>query len=99
MSEATEKSREVVDRKKWYVLREGTIEAVTFVSGTVRFRVKIGDAGREPFISQWFNDLTPAEDFLERVKEENEAFVRNQLKEEKADGPEDRDNRSLPRNG
>jgi hypothetical protein len=80
MSRAVEVSSEEVNGYDWYVLRRGKLNAVTFRDGAVRFRVQIEDVGREPFITQWFNDLTPAEDFLDRVKTENEALVRKHLK-------------------
>jgi hypothetical protein len=73
--------RELVRTQKWYVLRTGTLEVVNFTSGSVRFCVKISDVGREPFITQWFNDIVPASDFLDRVMGENEELVRQSLEE------------------
>ncbi len=56
----------------WLVKRKGIIEEMPDPANStiIKWRVRVWDEGREPFITQWFNDPTPAEDFLERVIEE-----------------------------
>jgi hypothetical protein len=65
----------ILRHRQWNVLRVGRLDEVV-VDGAIRFRVKIWDAGRDAFITQWFNDLAPAEDFLSRVEEENMMYVK-----------------------
>jgi hypothetical protein len=54
----------------WNVRRFGSVDELA-VKGEVRYRVRIWDAGRTPFLVKWFNDPAPAADFLERVEDEN----------------------------
>jgi hypothetical protein len=45
------------------------LEEVQLDNGAVRFRTSIRDVGRDqPFLVRWFNDPTPAADFLEKVE-------------------------------
>jgi hypothetical protein len=67
-----EVNREVIQELTWYSKRKGTLEEVAMADGSIRYRVQIQDMGRDPFITQWFNDPAPAASFLERVQEENE---------------------------
>lgn len=62
----------VVASSKWYVERHGEIREVE-QGDKIRFRVQIWDSGREPFVTQWFNDITPARGFLEKLQEDNES--------------------------
>lgn len=68
---------ELREQKDWFVRRHAVLDEVeeeTVDGIRIRFRVKIWDDGRDPFITQWFNDSTPAEDFMDRVKMENERY-------------------------
>lgn len=62
---------DVILETSWNVKRFGRIDEVDVGNGNIRFRVKIWDAGRNAFLTQWFNDIAPASDFLEGIKEEN----------------------------
>lgn len=64
---------EPIRSENWLTLRHAEIREVVHGSN-IRFRVQIWDEGREPFITQWFNDPRPAQDFLDRVKDENERY-------------------------
>lgn len=59
----------VLRQEKWKIERHGQLDEVEMANGSLRFRVTVWDAGREPFIVQWFNDPVPAADFLERLLE------------------------------
>ena len=72
----SEEARTLIREDEWNVKRLGRLEEVVLEGGSIRFRVKIWDAGREAFITQWFNDVVPAADFLERVKEENQSWMK-----------------------
>lgn len=52
----------------WPVQRFGAIKEVKLNNGAIRFHVEIWDQDRKPFLTRWFNDPVPAEDFLEQVK-------------------------------
>jgi hypothetical protein len=59
----------VVLERSWTVKRIGTLEEVILDNGAVRFKTSIRDDGRDqPFLVRWFNDPTPAADFLEKVE-------------------------------
>jgi hypothetical protein len=55
-----------VHHEKWIVHREGIVEEVE-LNGSIRFRVTVWDEGRPPFLFQWFNDVGPAADFLDKM--------------------------------
>lgn len=55
-----------IEHKSWTVRRSGIVEEV-ILSGSLRFRVTVWDEGRNPFLIQWFNDVAPAMDFLEKL--------------------------------
>jgi hypothetical protein len=57
--------------RAWRVSRHAAIDEVALPNGSLRFRVRIWDGQREPFVKRWFNDSEPAEDFLRRVIREN----------------------------
>ncbi len=68
--------RTAIKEDSWKVQRFAKIEEVEIPpNGTIRFRVKVWDAGRDAFITQWFNDPVPALDFVERLHSENEALL------------------------
>lgn len=52
----------------WMVEREAKLEEVTKPGRNPRYLVVLADVGRKPFLQKWFNDLTPASDFIDRVK-------------------------------
>jgi hypothetical protein len=52
----------------WPVDREARLEEVSSPGKSPRYRVVLADVGRAPFLQKWFNDLTPASDFIDRVK-------------------------------
>lgn len=56
-------------KESWKIQRFGHLDEVEMSNGSMRFRVTVWDEGRDPFIVQWFNDPTPAADFLERLTE------------------------------
>lgn len=59
----------VLIERRWPVTRVGTVEEVIKEDGSIRFRTSILDLGREqPFLVRWFNDPTPAADFLDKVE-------------------------------
>jgi hypothetical protein len=64
--------REIVARG-WTVERHAVIDEVQLKNGVLRFRVRVADSGREPFLTRWFNDPRPAEDFLARLVNEGSA--------------------------
>ena len=73
----------VIDEIEWRVKRYGRVEEVVFDTNDgerIRFRVKIWDHGRNAFITEYFNDITPASDFRDRVMEENEAAFRERTR-------------------
>ena len=78
MDNPQEVTRQTIREDSWNVLRIGRLEEVTLVGGSVRFRVKIWDAGRDSFITQWFNDIAPAADFLDRVRIENQSWLKGE---------------------
>lgn len=55
-----------IKHEAWVVKREGIVEEVN-LGGSLRFRVTVWDEGRNPFLIQWFNDVAPAVDFLEKL--------------------------------
>lgn len=64
-----EKAVRVMIQREWPVTRIGTLEEVELDNGAIRFRTSIRDHGREqPFLVRWFNDPTPAADFLDKVE-------------------------------
>lgn len=58
--------REVAN-ESWFVQRHGLVEEMVLEGGVLRFRVTVWDDGRAPFLVQWFNDVTPAVDFLDKL--------------------------------
>ena len=68
-----DKVRTTLMETTWNVVRTGRLEEVALPGGSLRFRVKVWDAGRDAFITQWFNDPTPAQEFLRRLQTEGEA--------------------------
>lgn len=66
MSEAGDVLRQIRS-DDWFVRRHGIVEEVIVVGGALRFRVTVWDDGRAPFLVQWFNDVAPAVDFLEKL--------------------------------
>lgn len=59
-------------RRSWPVTRVGVVEEVVKEDGSIRFRTSVQDAGRDqPFLVRWFNDPTPAADFLDKVEAGN----------------------------
>lgn len=74
-----EKLVSVLRQDSWKVVREGRVDQVEFLTGRTQFRVKIWDAGRDSFITQWFNDIVPANDFLDRVMAENESHLEEEV--------------------
>jgi len=53
--------------KSWSVKRTAVLDEVTVGNRELRFRVQVSDEGRRPFMSRWFNDPSPAHDFIERI--------------------------------
>lgn len=66
------KEIEVVELQEWYTLRRARITEEEVEGGKLKYKLQIWDEGREPFVTQRFNDITPALDLLERIKNENE---------------------------
>lgn len=61
-------------QREWMVERTGVIEEVELDNGAIRYRVAVRDVGRDrPFVVKWFNDPTPAADFLDNVQAGNHA--------------------------
>jgi len=58
----------VLDTQQWAVEREARLEEVRKPGRNIRYRVVLADVGRKPFLTKWFNDLSPASDFIDRVK-------------------------------
>ena len=58
----------VITVTRWQVEREARLEEVSRPGRNPRYRVVLADIGRAPFLQKWFNDLTPASDFIDRVK-------------------------------
>jgi hypothetical protein len=64
----------VMIQRTWKVERIGTLEEVLLDNGAIRFRASIRDSGRDnPFLVRWFNDPTPAADFIDKVENGNYA--------------------------
>lgn len=59
----------------WLVQRHGKVEEVHQADGRIIYRVKVWDDGRDPFITNTFNDEVPALSFLERVRTDGEVVV------------------------
>jgi hypothetical protein len=66
----------VIRGETWLVLRGGRIEQVEAPNGRITFRVKIYDMGRDAFLTETYNDESPAHGFLERIMEDNEQWVK-----------------------
>jgi hypothetical protein len=49
------------------VERYGTLDEVEMENGSNRYHVKVQDAGRPPFLTQWFNEEHRAKNFLDKV--------------------------------
>jgi hypothetical protein len=65
----------VIHEEVWLVKRTGRLdEVVNPDTGTVRYRIKVWDEGRDAFVTQTFNDQVPAEDFLERLRMDGERY-------------------------
>jgi hypothetical protein len=63
-----ELSRKTIVRQEWRQPRVGTIDEVERGDGTIRFNVKVQDAGRpQPFIDQWFSRQEAATNFLGNI--------------------------------
>ena len=64
------KIREVLNQDNWPIQRYAILEEVEMDNGKIRYHIQIGDniPGRKPFIDKWFNDIVPARDFYDRVK-------------------------------
>jgi hypothetical protein len=59
-------------QRTWKVERIGMLEEVQLDNGAIRFRASIRDSGREnAFLVRWFNDPTPAADFIDKVENGN----------------------------
>lgn len=62
----------ILIERQWPVTRIGVLEEVQLDNGAIRFRAAVRDSGREhPFLVRWFNDPTPAADFLDKVENGN----------------------------
>ena len=62
----------IIIERTWPVQRIGTLEEVQLDNGAIRFRAAVRDEGRDkPFLVRWFNDPSPAADFLEKVEAGN----------------------------
>lgn len=70
------KEEEVIKDDSWLIRRYARVTEVELVTGQVRFRVQVWDEGRTPFITQWFNDIAPAADFLDHLKDQAEEVRR-----------------------
>lgn len=62
------KPETVLTQANWTVQRFGHVKEVQLDNGAIRYHVEIWDEDRKPFLSRWFNDPVPAEDFLDRVQ-------------------------------
>lgn len=62
----------IVKAEKWWVQRIATVTEVELTNGQIRFNVLLQDVGRKPFVSRWFNDPSPAYDFLESLVPQEE---------------------------
>jgi hypothetical protein len=72
----------VIHEEVWLVKRVGRLdEVVNRETGSIRYRVKIWDEGRDAFVTQNFNDQVPAEDFLEGLKEDGERHHKFRLED------------------
>lgn len=55
-------------RAQWLVRRHARVDEVVRIDGKIRYRVSVWDEGRQPFLTQWFNDPVPANDFVENLE-------------------------------
>lgn len=63
------KVRETILEHNWTVQREARLELMEKENGKLVYRVQVRDEGRpQPFVTRWFNDLTPAADFIEGME-------------------------------
>jgi hypothetical protein len=64
-----EESTEFMPALTWRVQRFASLhEVVNLASGKIRYKVTVWDEGRPPFLVQWFNDPTPASDFIDQLR-------------------------------
>jgi hypothetical protein len=59
---------EVIHEQKWLVNRTGWVEEVHESGGKIKYHAQVKDENREAFIGRWFNDPTPAADFIDKVR-------------------------------
>lgn len=71
----TEKAREKIFERTWTVERTGWVDEVEQEVGppdnrrkVLRYQAQFSDNGRPPFLRAWFNDPTPAADFVDKIK-------------------------------
>jgi hypothetical protein len=62
---------EPLREEEWLVKRHGDVKEVS-LGDNLRYRTRIWDEGRDPFVTKWFNDPKPAMDLLDNIKNENE---------------------------
>lgn len=46
-----------------------SLEEKVLPNGSIRFKITVRDDGRPPFITRWFNDITPASDFYDKLNQ------------------------------
>ena len=63
------KTRGTIQEKSWTVQRTAILEEMELSNGGIRFRVSVADEGRKPFLVRWFNDISPASDFIDHLAE------------------------------
>jgi hypothetical protein len=71
-----EVERTTLDRRTWKVIRYGSVDEVQMKDGSIRYHVQVQDAGRPPFMTQWFNEESRANDFLDKVLKNANDVVR-----------------------
>lgn len=57
-----------IDPVRWPVERTAVLKEVHLEDGQIQYRVEVFDPHRPPFIIKWFNDPSPASDFIERLR-------------------------------
>lgn len=62
-----ELKREEFFSKHQIVVRFYQVDEVTKPDGKIVYHVQVWDEGRKPFLSKWWNDPTPAMDFVESL--------------------------------
>jgi hypothetical protein len=59
-----------IEREEWQVKRIGHLSEVVMGDGSVKWRVRLQDHGRTPFVDKYFDRPDRAKDFFDRLKQE-----------------------------